>query len=79
MQCNDVDNFLSRDQNGKEWHTAFNHTLFLLYYTYMEKIRLKIKKVKRKRKHGFMARMETHGGRKVLARRREKKRHKLAL
>ncbi|MCL5970387.1 MAG: 50S ribosomal protein L34 [Patescibacteria group bacterium] len=42
----------------------------------MEKSRLKIKKVKRKRKHGFRARMKTSGGQKTLKRRRDKKRKK---
>ncbi|MGA2967771.1 MAG: 50S ribosomal protein L34 [Candidatus Levyibacteriota bacterium] len=35
----------------------------------MEKLR-KIKKLKRKRKHGFLKRSKTHGGKKVLAKRR---------
>jgi large subunit ribosomal protein L34 len=35
----------------------------------MEKSR-KIKKLKRKRKHGFFKRSKTHGGKKVLAKRR---------
>lgn len=36
-------------------------------------------KIRRNRKHGFRARMATPGGRKVLARRRQKGRHVLAL
>jgi large subunit ribosomal protein L34 len=43
----------------------------------MEKMLLKIKKVKRKRKHGFLALMGSHGGTKVVKRRREKGRKKL--
>lgn len=41
--------------------------------------RIKLKKIKRKRKHGFISRMETHGGKKVIARRREKKRKKMTV
>lgn len=37
------------------------------------------KKVKRARKHGFMARMETSGGAKVIKRRRAKGRTRLAV
>lgn len=37
----------------------------------MEKL-IKIKKVKRKRKHGFLSRQSSHGGKKVLKRRRNK-------
>jgi large subunit ribosomal protein L34 len=44
----------------------------------MEKF-IKLKKVKRARKHGFLARSKTAGGNKVLARRRAKKRHSLTI
>jgi large subunit ribosomal protein L34 len=44
----------------------------------MEKF-ITLKKVKRQRKHGFLARMASHGGQKVLARRRSKGRAKLSL
>lgn len=56
----------------------FPKRTFFDILTGMEKFR-KLKKTKRKRKHGFLSRMETHGGQKVLKRRREKKRNKLAL
>jgi large subunit ribosomal protein L34 len=44
----------------------------------MEKI-VKLKKVKRQRKHGFRAKSATHSGRKVLKRRREKGRAQLTI
>ncbi|MBI2033374.1 MAG: 50S ribosomal protein L34 [Candidatus Levybacteria bacterium] len=44
----------------------------------MEKF-IKLKKVKRKRKHGFLFRMATHAGKKVLKRRKEKKRTRLTI
>lgn len=44
----------------------------------MEKT-IKLQKVKRKRKHGFLARMSDHGGRKVLKRRKAKSRKRLSL
>ncbi|HEV2340094.1 MAG TPA: 50S ribosomal protein L34 [Patescibacteria group bacterium] len=44
----------------------------------MEKLR-KLKKIKRKRKHGFITRSASYGGRKVLQRRRKIQRKKLAL
>lgn len=37
------------------------------------------KKIKRKRKHGFLARTKTQGGKKVIKRRRLKGRKKLAV
>jgi large subunit ribosomal protein L34 len=45
----------------------------------MEKMTLKIKKIKRKRKHGFLSRMKSHTGKKVIKRRRDAGRKKLAV
>jgi len=44
----------------------------------MEKL-ITLKKAKRKRKHGFLVRMRSHGGKKVVKSRRSKKRAKLAV
>lgn len=44
----------------------------------MEKM-IKVQKLKRKRKHGFLEKMKTHGGKKTIQRRRAKKRSKLSL
>lgn len=42
----------------------------------MEKF-VKLKKLKRKRKHGFLSRASSHSGGKVIKRRREKKRARI--
>ncbi|MBI3069724.1 MAG: 50S ribosomal protein L34 [Candidatus Levybacteria bacterium] len=44
----------------------------------MEK-RIKLKKLKRKRKHGFLMRTKSRSGREVIKRRRKKKRKKLTV
>jgi large subunit ribosomal protein L34 len=45
----------------------------------MEKSTLKIKKIKRKRKHGFLKRSSSHGGQAVIKRRRAKGRKRIAV
>ena len=44
----------------------------------MEKF-ITLKKVKRQRKHGFLTRMSTNGGQKVIKRRRQQNRKKVSL
>lgn len=44
----------------------------------MEKT-IKLKKIKRKRKHGFLKRSESHSGRKVIKRRKQKGRKRITV
>lgn len=46
--------------------------------THMEKF-VTLQKVRRKRKHGFLQKMSTHGGTKVIKRRMTKKRRRLTV
>lgn len=58
--------------------SAFQNNRNLLYLKLMEKS-IKLKKIKRKRKHGFFERSRSHGGQKVLKNRRAKKRKTLTV
>jgi len=51
---------------------------FAILLLVMEKM-IKMKKLKRKRKHGFLSRMATHNGQKVIKRRRSKQRKRIAV
>jgi large subunit ribosomal protein L34 len=57
---------------------SFQSLAFFVILSFMEKF-ITLKKAKRKRKHGFLVRMRSHGGQKVLERRRAKGRAKLSI
>jgi ribosomal protein L34 len=52
--------------------------IWYTYFTNMQRL-TKSKKLKRIRKHGFLARMKSNDGRKVIKRRRDQNRRELAI
>jgi large subunit ribosomal protein L34 len=65
-------------QNRKNIPLFKNVSVSAILSSVMEKM-IKLKKVKRKRKHGFLVRMKSHGGKKLLKRRRDQGRVRLAV
>jgi len=53
--------------------------MFILVYLQAMEKSIKLKKIKRQRKHGFLKRSKTHGGRKVLGKRRAAGRESLTV
>lgn len=58
--------------------TFFNKNCFSDIIVNVEK-KIKLKKLKRKRKHGFLTRKKTHGGRKVIKKRTKKGRKRITI
>jgi len=73
LPFNNVDNFLSRIKKAELRNESCYGIL-----TAMEKF-VTLKKKKRKRKHGFLSRMKSFGGRATIKRRRSQGRKKLAI
>lgn len=90
----DVDNSRKRKKGERDWRIVnseekmdfgYNSRFSICHsaaysaiLSLMEKL-TKLKKVKRQRKHGFLSRIATHSGRKVLKRRRDRGRARLSL